>query len=58
MPDLLVARTRLLAQRDDFTLNPIVNSLREHSLAEALETIRSYGRMATGEKYLLVPSKE
>ena len=24
MPDLLVARTRLLAQRDDFTLNPIV----------------------------------
>jgi NADPH:quinone reductase len=30
----------------------------ENSLAEALETIRGYGRMATGEKYLLVPSKE
>jgi hypothetical protein len=34
-------------------------STHEISLAEALDpdAIRSYGRMATGEKYMLVPSK-
>jgi NADPH2:quinone reductase len=45
---------------NDITTTFASSLTREISLAEALvpETIRSYQRMATGEKYLLVPSKE